>query len=289
MELDIVYNPFAGGEKRMRKNLALVENKLNDLKIAYRLHKSQYARHAIELTKNAIDNGAKTVVAMGGDGTLNEVINGFHNFENVTFGLLPCGTGNDFANHCGLPENVEKALDVILQKPATYIDFIQMPDLRAINVIGTGLDVKVLQLYAKLHKKTKIGYYNSLIRALFTYKCTRFTATVNGEKREYHSFLSGLANASMIGGGLKISPQSDAADGKLNFVYVEKIKGLKLIGALLKLKKGKVHELKEAHIELCEKIEIESENCPVMNIDGELYENRPFRAEVVHDVLKMHR
>ncbi len=289
MELDIIYNPFAGGERRMKKNLTLVKNKLDNLKVLYRLHRSEYARHAIELTKKAVASGAKTVVAMGGDGTLNEVLNGLDNFDNITFGLLPCGTGNDFANHCRLPENVEDALDVILTKPATYIDFIQMPDLRAINVIGTGLDVRVLQLYSKLQKKTKIGYFNSLIRALFSYKCTRFTATVNGEKKTYKSFISALANASMFGGGLKISPDSDVADGKLNFVYVDEIRGLKLLPALLKLKKGKICEIKQAHIELCEKIEIESENCPVMNIDGELYENRPFKAEIVHNVLKMHR
>ena len=94
MELDIIYNPFAGGEKKMKKNLALVEDKLNALKIVYRLHRSEYAKHAIALTKEAIANGAKTVVAMGGDGTLNEVLNGLYNFENITFGLLPCGTGN---------------------------------------------------------------------------------------------------------------------------------------------------------------------------------------------------
>ncbi len=289
MELDIIYNPFAGGEKKMKKNLALVEDKLNALKIVYRLHRSEYAKHAIALTKEAIANGAKTVVAMGGDGTLNEVLNGLYNFENITFGLLPCGTGNDFAAHCRLPEKVDEALDVILTKPATYIDFIQMPELRAVNVVGTGLDVKVLQLYSALQKKTKIGYFNSLIRALFTYKCSHFTAVVDGVKKEYKSFISALANASMFGGGLKIAPGADIADGKLNFVYVEEIRGLKLIPALLKLKKGKVNEIKQAHIELCEKIEIKSENCPVINLDGELYENRPFSAEIVHNVLKMHR
>ena len=289
MELDIIYNPYAGGEKRMKKNLALAENKLKNLGVPYRLHKSEYPKHAIELTRQAVAAGAETVVAMGGDGTLNVVVNGLEYFENSTFGLIPCGTGNDFAAHLRLPENVEDALDVILTRPARYIDYIQLPGFRSINVVGTGIDVEVLKLYNKLQKKTKIGYTNCLIRALFSYKCTRFTATVDGKKREYKSFLSCVANASMIGGGLKISPSSDTDDGKLNFVYVDEIKGLKIPFALLKFKKGKLLSMPQAHVELCDKIEIEGECVPVLNVDGELYENRPFKAEVVHNVLKMHR
>ena len=288
MELDIIYNPYAGGEKKMTKNLALVEAKLKKLDVVYRLHKSEYPRHAIELTKKAIEDGAKTVVAMG-DGTLNEVVNGLCNFENITFGLLPCGTGNDFAGHLGIPEDVEAALDIVLQREAKYIDFIQMPNLRAINVVGMGIDVEVLKLYSKLEKKTKIGYTNCLLRTLFTYKCVRFTSETNGVKREHKAFLACVANASMIGGGMKISPASDVADGKLNFVFVDEIKGLKILPALIKFKKGKLLSLPQAHSELCDKITISSDKYSTLNVDGELYENQPFSAEVVHETLKMHR
>lgn len=289
MELDIIYNPYAGGEKKMTKNLALVEAKLKKLDVVYRLHKSEYPRHAIELTKKAIEDGAKTVVAMGGDGTLNEVVNGLCNFENITFGLLPCGTGNDFAGHLGIPEDVEAALDIVLQREAKYIDFIQIPNLRAINVVGMGIDVEVLKLYSKLEKKTKIGYTNCLLRTLFTYKCVRFTSETNGVKREHKAFLACVANASMIGGGMKISPASDVADGKLNFVFVDEIKGLKILPALIKFKKGKLLSLPQAHSELCDKITISSDKYSTLNVDGELYENQPFSAEVVHETLKMHR
>ena len=185
MELDIIYNPYAGGEKKMAKNLAILEQKLKSENVAYRLHKSEYPKHAIALTQAAIKNGAKTVVAMGGDGTLNEVVNGLCDFENITFGLIPCGTGNDFAGHLHIPEDVEAALDIILKKEAKYIDFIQMPNLRAINVVGMGIDVEVLKLYSKLEKKTKIGYTNCLLRTLFTYKCVKFTSETNGVKREH--------------------------------------------------------------------------------------------------------
>ena len=273
----------------MTKNLALVEAKLKKLDVVYRLHKSEYPRHAIELTKKAIEDGAKTVVAMGGDGTLNEVVNGLCNFENITFGLLPCGTGNDFAGHLGIPEDVEAALDIVLQREAKYIDFIQMPNLRAINVVGMGIDVEVLKLYSKLEKKTKIGYTNCLLRTLFTYKCVRFTSETNGVKREHKAFLACVANASMIGGGMKISPASDVADGKLNFVFVDEIKGLKILPALIKFKKGKLLSLPQAHSELCDKITISSDKYSTLNVDGELYENQPFSAEVVHETLKMHR
>lgn len=184
--------------------------------------------------------------------------------------------GERLCRHLGIPEDVEAALDIVLQREAKYIDFIQMPNLRAINVVGMGIDVEVLKLYSKLEKKTKIGYTNCLLRTLFTYKCVRFTSETNGVKREHKAFLACVANASMIGGGMKISPASDVADGKLNFVFVDEIKGLKILPALIKFKKGKLLSLPQAHSELCDKITISSDKYSTLNVDGELYENQPF-------------
>lgn len=289
MTLDIIYNPYAGGEKRMAKNLAAVVRRLKERDVKFSLHKTEYPKHAIELTKNAINSGATTVVAMGGDGTLNEVVNGLDNFENITFGLIPCGTGNDFANHVGLPTDVEKAVDLILDREAVYTDFIQLPTVRAINVVGMGIDVEVLKLYAALEKKTRTGYTNCLIKALLGYKCKNFTSYIDGEERKHKAFIACVANAGLFGGGLSICPMADVSDGKLEFVYIDEIKGLKIPWALMKLKGGKIFDVKATHRITAEKFTIKSDSETVVQVDGELYENVPFEAEVIHNVLKMHR
>lgn len=289
MTLDIIYNPLAGGEKKMKKNLAEVEKRLAERGVSYALHRTEYAKHAIELTRTAIKSGATTIVAMGGDGTLNEVINGLCDFDKITFGLIPCGTGNDFATHIGLPDDPKKAVDLILDKEAVYTDFIQLPSVRAINVVGTGIDVEVLKLYSALNKKTKVGYLNCLVKALMKFKCKDFVAETKNNEYRSKAFVACVANASMFGGGLKICPGANVSDGKLEFVWIDEIKGLKVPWALMKLKKGEVFSIPQSHKEITNKIKINVENCPIVQVDGELYENIPFEAEVIHNTLKMHR
>lgn len=288
MMIDIVYNPYAGGEKNMIKNLAKAKQHLDARGVEYRLHKTEYAKHAVELTKNAVANGAVTIVAMGGDGTLNEVLNGLDNFENVTLGLIPCGTGNDFANHAGIPCNVEKAIDLIIDKPAAFVDYMQMPEVRALNVVGTGIDVEVLKLYAALKKKTRFGYMKCLLKALTRFKCIDFESEINGKRQTHCAFIAGVANASMFGGGLKMCPMADTFDGKLNFVYVTELKGFKMLNALLKLKSGKIDKVPEAHFVQVENIKLASKVYTTVQVDGELYENTPFEVDVIHEKLKMH-
>lgn len=289
MVLDIIYNPLAGGVKKMADNLAKLVKHLNERGVEFRLHKTEYEKHAVLLTQNAIKNGATTIISMGGDGTNNEVLNGLSNFENITFGIIPCGTGNDFATHAKIPLDVTKAADVILDNPAVFTDYIQLPTVRALNVVGIGIDVDVLTRYQALKKKTKAGYYKCLIKSLLSYKCKNISYQINGEKKCSKAFIAAVANASMFGGGITISPDANENDGKLNLVTVDEIKGLKLIGALLKLNSGKLNELKQTHCALIEEISIDCDKDTIVNVDGELYKNIPFDAKIVHNQLRLHK
>lgn len=273
----------------MTRNVAKLVEHLNARGVEFRLHKTEYEKHAVLLTQEAVKNGATTIVSMGGDGTNNEVLNGLSNFENVTFGIIPCGTGNDFATHIGVPADVTKAVDIILDKPAKFTDYIQLPTVRALNVVGIGIDVDVLTRYQALKKKTKAGYYKCLIKSLLAYKCKNVSYELDGVKKDGTAFIAAVANASMFGGGIKISPDSVEDDGKLDLITVDEIKGLKLIGALLKLNAGKLNQLKQTNHALVEEILITTDKDTVVNVDGELYKNIPFSAKIVTNQLKMHR
>ena len=109
------------------------------------------------------------------------------------------------------------------------------------------------------------------------------------EKKKYSSFIACVANGYCYGGGIPICPVADATDNKLDFVAVKGMSKLKIIGAFLKLKKGKVLQLKEAtHINM-EKIRIFPEGHYTVNVDGELYDDIPFEVEVVSNKLKLYR
>ncbi len=289
--IDFIVNPIAGGEdgKNMQKALSAIQQRLSERKIDFYIHFTEEKRHATKLTSDLIDNGATCIVVCGGDGTLHEVVNGFHDFDKVTLGIIPSGTGNDFASAINLPEDPVKALDIILDGQAKYTDFMQMPTVRGINIIGMGLDVDVLKRYNALKKKTKFGYTRSLIGALFHFKYTNFDAQFNGESRPYRSFVACVANGHRYGGGLEVCPVATPTDGLLDFVAVTEINKLGIIGAFIKLKKGKVLTLKQAIHERMTEIKIDAPHPYTVNVDGELYDDIPFEIKIVKDSLRVFR
>ena len=289
--LDFIVNPVAGdvSGKKMQKNVAEIEKILKEKGIDYSIHFTKEKGHAKTLTRELIENNATDIIAVGGDGTLHEVINGFARFDNVNLGLLPCGTGNDFASAINLPLNVEDALSVILSSSPKYTDFMQMPTVRAMNIIGMGIDVDVLKRYNALKKKTKFGYTKCLIKTLLKFNYVEFDAEINGERSSHKSFIACIANGNAYGGGIPICPIADPTDKKIDFVTIKEIKKLKIIGAFIKLKKGKILTLKESSHKTVKEVKIFPKTEYTVNVDGELYDNIPFEIKVVSNTLKMYR
>lgn len=289
--LDFIVNPTAGGKngKKIKKSIAKIEEYLTSLGVLYTIHYTLKKHDATTLTSSLIDNGATDIIVVGGDGSLHEVINGFHSFEKVNLGLIPCGTGNDFASALKLPLDPIKAVDVILNNKAQYTDFMQMPTVRGINIIGMGIDVDVLKRYASLKKKTKFSYTSCLIKTLLDFEYSDFTVDMNDKEENHRSFVAVVANGHAYGGGLSVCPIANPTDKKLDFVAVSELSKIKIIGAFLKLKQGKILSLKQAHHENMTEIKIHTQKPVTVNVDGELYENIPFEVKIVSDTLKMYR
>lgn len=290
--LDFIINPLAGGKKGKKVTRAtdVIKRTLETAGIKYAFHYTEYPKHATALTKELIDSGATDIIVIGGDGTLHEVLNGFSDFEKVNLGLIPCGTGNDFANAIGVPEDTAKALDIILKKEPTFTDFMQMPTVRGMNIIGMGIDVDVLRRYEKAKKKTKLTYTLCLIKSLFKFRYSEFLIeTADGKKENYRSMIAAVANGYRYGGGIAICPPATPFDNKLDFVAMKEMKKLKLIGAFMKLKKGKVLTLPQAvHFNVTD-IKIIPKGDYTVNVDGQLYENIPFEIKIIGNTLKMYR
>ena len=286
-----IINPIAGGKKgkNMKKAVKIIENRLKERKVEYSFHYTSEKGEAKTITENLIKDGAKTLVVVGGDGTLHEVINGFSDFDKTALGIIPCGTGNDFAAALHIPTDIVKAVDIIFDRQAKYTDFMQMPTVRGLNIIGMGVDVDVLKRYAALKKKTKFGYTRCLIKSLMHLKMTEFSAEFNGKKNDYVSFIACIANGHRYGGGIAICPVADATDKKLDFVAINEVRGLKVLKAFLKLKKGKILDMKETTHDKMTEIKITATKPYVIQVDGELYENIPFEVKIVSDTLRVYR
>ena len=289
--LDFIINPISGGKngKKMKKNVELIKARLEERKVEYRFHFTERKSHATELTKSLIESGSDNIIVVGGDGTLHEVINGFCNFDKVALGIIPCGTGNDFANALKIPEDAVKALDIVLDGTPKYTDFMQMPTVRGINIIGMGVDVDVLKYYNKLKKKSKFGYTKCLVKALLKFQYTDFDAITKDWNEHYRSFIACVANGYRYGGGIQICPPADATDKKLDFVAIKEMNKFKLILTFLKLKKGKIMSVKETVHKQVTEIKIDAPLPYTVNVDGELYDDIPFEVKIVSDTLRVYR
>lgn len=271
--------------------------KLNEVKavfesagIDYKILLTTRKGHATEYAKSITTEGGHTVIAMGGDGTLHEILNGFVNFENNALGLIPLGTGNDFATAAGIPLDVKQAAERIAYMAPTGIDFIQLASgLRSLNVVGMGIDVDVLErTYAgKHHGKSK--YFRSLIASLFKFKGYNFTVEYDGKSEKHFGLIAALGNGSTFGGGIKICPEAKIDDGYLNLIIVDYISRGKLIAALLKLMRGKVNKIKETTVARVKKAKFVMDS-PEFTIqaEGELYKNVTIDAQIVTDKLKFY-
>ena len=290
--MDLIVNYVAGGKhgKKVKKTLSIVEARLKEKNIEYAVHHTEYKGHGTILTKELIENGSTQIVVLGGDGTLHEVINGFCNFENVSLGLIPCGTGNDFASAMNIPLDPLKAIDLIINGTPQYTDFMQLPTVRGINVIGMGIDVDVLMRYSKLKRKNKFGYTWCLIRTLMKFDYVDFDVKIDDNELSSHrAFIVAIANGNVFGGGIPICPVANPTDKTLNLVTVDQIKRSKILFALIKLLKGKILTLPQAKETPCQKVKITANSPYVVNVDGELYQDIPFEIEIVSNKLKMYK
>lgn len=289
--LDFIVNPTAGGKngKKMMKILHKITKHLDEKNVNYQIHIAKELKSSREKTAELIKGGATDIIAVGGDGTLHEVINGFTDFERVNLGIIPCGTGNDFAGAIGLPKNPIETLDLILEEEPKYTDFLQTPSVRGLNIVSTGIDVDVMKRYNALKKKTKFGYTKCLMKALQNFEYSDFTVEINGEKTDYRSFIAGVCNGHRFGGGIPICPKAIPSDNILDFIAVKEIPKRRIPLAFLKLKAGKIFSFKETVHERVNEIKITSSSPLIVNIDGELYENIPFEVKIISNTLKVYR
>ncbi len=252
---------------------------------------TDHAGHAKEYAKKLSSDGCEnTLIAVGGDGTLHEILNGVSNFELNSLGIIPFGTGNDFAAAANIPINPVEAAERIAFRAPQYIDFIQLSSgLRSINAVGMGVDVEVLKrVYAgKKHGKSK--YLRSFIISAFKFKGIDVTIEYDGNIERHSGLIAALGNGMQIGGGIKLFPEAKIDDGYMDLFMVDYISRRKMIAAFIKLMRGKVNTLKKAKAVRVKKAKIITPQDNFMiQAEGEIYDNIPIDAEVVSGKLKFY-
>ncbi|MBQ8295555.1 MAG: diacylglycerol kinase family lipid kinase [Clostridia bacterium] len=275
----IIFNPVAGKKKAV-KNLRVVEKMLTEQNIPFFVHQTNAEHDAEEIAHVLTKDGADLIV-LGGDGTLHEVLNGIVDPSLCRLGLIPSGTGNDFAEKAGIPLEVEKATHLILNGRTKPTDYLEVGGVRCMNVAGLGMDVDVLERCKKGKMKGKMKYLLSLLQSLFAFKGYRIEVQSEGRQETRDVLIAAACNGSQFGGGIAICPTAEIDDGKISVVVVDCIGGKwKIIKAFMQLMKGRVLQYPATTHFVCDSVRFLPEKPCTVQLDGELYKDIPFDVKI---------
>ncbi len=230
-EMFVIVNPASSSGKTGQR-WAGVEERLRIEGAQFDAEFTHEPGHATTLARDAVATGYRTIVSVGGDGTLNEVVNGLiadgRADPEVRLGVIPGGTGSDFGRGIGLPRDpLESALHLLKAKPRWFDVGQAICKLGEgtttryfINVAGIGFDGAVSD---RVNRSSKIGggtipYLTNLVVTLFTYRNMRVRWTLDGQARDEVLNSIIVANASFFGGGMHISPNSKIDDGQFHVI-----------------------------------------------------------------------
>lgn len=281
MQRRIIYiiNPISG--TKTKKGLQqLVEKATEEKKIPFRIVPSVASGDYSFLHPIIKEEKFTDVVIAGGDGTISQVISSLIDLD-VSFGIIPCGSGNGLAYSARLPKEPEKALDVIFSGTASPVDAFYINNHFACMLCGVGFDAKVAHEFAKQSKRGLATYASLVSRNFFSAKPYRFNIESNGLKFSTEAFFISIANSNQFGNNVTIAPKALLSDGMLDIVIVKKtVKPLLLFNLVKQVLAGKPDKIETSwnHPIIyfqTNKLKIENMNNAPLHIDGDPAETLP--------------
>lgn len=198
----------------------LIENTIDKEKFDYEIVVTQYAGHASEIASRAKNEGKDIVVAVGGDGTVNEVARAIVH-SGTALGIIPCGSGNGLARHLLLPMNVKKAIEVLNECEIRALDYGIINGYPFFCTCGMGFDAFVSQKFAEAGKRGPITYVENVLREGLKYQPETYILQDENGTIKYKAFLISCANASQYGNNAYIAPQASMSDGLMDVIIME--------------------------------------------------------------------
>lgn len=272
MKILFVINPEAG--KNKSQDIAFsIREKMKFSNIEFDIVKTTEPGEAIDISKKGLIDGYDTIVAVGGDGTVNEVAMGLILSGHGNLGIIPMGTGNDLVKSLDISMNPEEAIDVILRGKSKSINVGRANNKPFLNVASIGLDAEVVKntLRVKKYIRGKFAYIIGLIMTLFSYKHKRILMELDELSIERNALLVAVGNGKYYGGGMKICPDANLEDDYFHICLIKKISKLKLLFIFPSIFNGK--HLKYTNyvtIYKAKKISIQCQDEMYLNIDGEV-------------------
>ena len=218
-KITFILNPISGTISKAGVP-ELIDNTIDKDIYDYEIVFTERAGHATEIAAAEVAKGTDIVVAVGGDGTVNEVGRALVH-TNTALAILPCGSGNGLARHLMLPMNLKKSIETINKGVIHDLDYGVINDIPFFCTCGIGFDAFVSMKFAEAGKRGPITYVENVLREGLRYKPETYTITDESGTKMRKAFLISCANASQYGNNAYIAPHASMADGILDIIIME--------------------------------------------------------------------
>ncbi len=284
-----IVNPAAGAKDSTNHIKDLLQGA--ELNIDYSIHTTEYSGEATEFIRKTLSDSDDVCrfYSCGGDGTLNEVVNGVAGFSNAEVTVFPCGSGNDYIKYYGTAEDFSDIKELI-NAESHKVDLLKIGDKYAINAVHFGLDSNVLKTMIKVRRNPILGkkrayttgVVTGFLSGMKTYCCMKADGKkIGGDKM----LLCTLANGKYVGGAYKSAPLSLNNDGLIEVCHVNPISRIRFLTLMNTYKRGE--HLRDKRFEKyvnytkAEKIEVSAPREIPVSLDGELVYLKEFTVEIV--------
>ncbi|SDS52242.1 lipid kinase, YegS/Rv2252/BmrU family [Polaribacter sp. KT25b] len=275
----IIANPTSGN-RNFSKQWKEIQQLLNTKKIDFSFAFTQFSKHEIELVDKAIQKGFRNIISIGGDGTLHHVVNGimlqrYTKTSDITIAVIPIGTGNDWVKNYNIPNNIEKALEII-QKNKTILQDIGVLKTENKttffnNAAGLGYDGYIVNKLKTLKYLGSIAYLLSGLIGLLFYKKSVFKIIFDDKIFEENCLMTVFGICKFSGGGMQFTENVNPSDGLFDITIAKNLNLLDLVFNLPKLYSGKIVNHKKVATYKTKKITVIPQTSkPFIQADGEL-------------------
>jgi YegS/Rv2252/BmrU family lipid kinase len=299
-----ILNPVSGG-KKAAKDKGKILAALDSMNIQYQLIETEFTGHAIELTQAAIHKGYRKIMAIGGDGTVNEVLNGIYRQQivkpiEVAFAFIPVGTGNDWVRTIGIPTDYQGAAKTI--KTGNYFfqdvgvaEFYNEGKLQKhyfANIAGLGYDAFVANYTNKKSmggkNKGKFTYLLNMLKCLMKYKPSKVKVTIDQQTViEENIFSMCVSICKYNGNGMMQSPYAVPDDGLLDVTLFHQPSKAEIMLNTSKLYDGSFVDKKFVSLHQAATVKIEAEPAILLETDGEVIGETPVEFKLIHHGFKI--
>lgn len=268
-QLVFIINPHAGTDRNKALS-KIIQQQLDTTQYEYELCYTQYAQHGIELAKEAAEKGAYGVIAVGGDGSLNDVIAGLRPYPTIV-GIIPMGSGNGLARALHIPSDVRKAIHLINQNHTVTIDVATANEKVFVSNAGVGFDACITDAFKHSKKRGFLSYARIILQQIIPYQEKEYLLTIDGKTILVKAFMITVANGSHLGYNFVVAPHADCTDGQLQVIVIKKFP--KLIAFLLALRMITRSLHKSSYVQCFsgKEIKISAPGLATMQTDGDAH------------------